>query len=160
MRPCLFVERWWRAPAKSLGRCDPPPARQISGSLRRAAAGGHWGPVGRRGCARATASSCGVLSVLFGIGANSCSNIRPVKLAAVGLVAVWLAETGFQLKSPAEISMQIWTGDAAGSELLISEPKTGARRRDLTEISPAHPVSSSRDQQQRSAASNGQRPPS
>eukprot|EP01047_Picozoa_sp_COSAG01_P001491 COSAG01_NODE_34_length_34978_cov_45.798475_18_plen_249_part_00 len=42
---------------------------------------------------------------------------------------------------------------AAGSELLISEPKTRARRRDLTEISPAHPVSSSRDQQPQTGSS-------
>jgi hypothetical protein len=43
--------------------------------------------------------------------------------------------------------MQIWTEAAARSELLISEPKTRVRRRDLSEISPARPVSSSRDQQ-------------
>ena len=52
--------------------------------------------------------------------------------------------------------MQIWTGDAAGSELLISEPKTRVRRRDLSEISPARPVSSSTDQQPK--AGSGPRP--
>jgi hypothetical protein len=38
------------------------------------------------------------------------------------------------------------TAAAARWELLISEPKTRVRRRDLTEISPARLVSSSRDQ--------------
>ena len=45
------------------------------------------------------------------------------------------------------------TGAAAGSELLISEPKTRARRIDLTEIYTAHPVSSSRDQQPETGSS-------
>jgi hypothetical protein len=62
----------------------------------------------------------------------------------------WLADPsfdGFQLKSPAEISMQIRTGDAARSELLISEPKTRVRPQAAASAHRAHPVSSSRDQQ-------------
>jgi hypothetical protein len=46
--------------------------------------------------------------------------------------------------------MQIWDGGCCPlgtTAVLISEPKTRARRRDLSELSPAHPVSSSRDQQ-------------
>jgi hypothetical protein len=43
--------------------------------------------------------------------------------------------------------MQISTGDAARSELLISEPKTRVRPQAAASAHRAHPVSSSRDQQ-------------
>jgi hypothetical protein len=43
--------------------------------------------------------------------------------------------------------MQIWTGDAARSELLIFEPKTWVRPQAAASAHRAHPVSSSRDQQ-------------
>jgi hypothetical protein len=45
------------------------------------------------------------------------------------------------------------TGATAGSELLISEPKTRARRIDPSEIYTAHPVNSSRDQQPETGSS-------
>ena len=49
--------------------------------------------------------------------------------------------------------MQIWTGDAARSELLISEPKTRVRPQAVASAHRAHPVSSSRDQQPETGSS-------